>query len=281
MAQLVEHHLAKVRVAGSNPVVRSIVKAGRLGVRLLLAGASILVVGGCARSADSSDALVVAAASDLRDAFGELAGELGTTDLGEVTFVFGSSGMLREQILNGAPYDVYVSANVGFVDEVIAAGMSVSAQPTIYAIGSLAVVTSGEVELTSIAAVVTDARRIVIAQPKHAPYGVAAREALQTLGLWDTVESRIVYADNVADAVRIVQSGEVDAGIVARSLVINDPHLIVDSSLHEPLRQAAVVLRGPRESRARAFVDALRTDTVRALMVRYGFDTDVAASGEE
>ena len=282
---MVEHHLAKVRVAGSNPVVRSIVRAVRLGIRLLFGAACAVAVTGCGRSAATTDdpaddgPLVVAAASDLRDAFGELAATLRESPVGEVSFVFGSSGMLREQILNGAPYDVYVSANVDFVDEVIAAGRTVSSEPTVYAIGGLAVVASDGRELVSVEQAVGTAKRIVIAQPRHAPYGAAARRALETLGLWNEVESRIVYADNVADAVRIVESGEVDVGIVARSLVIDEPHLIVDPALHDPLRQAAVALTGDRRDRALAFVDALRTESARGLLSRYGFVTDPASIG--
>ena len=278
---MVEHHLAKVRVAGSNPVVRSIVGAVRLVARVLLGIISVAALAGCGRSTEVvKDApLVVAAASDLRDAFGELGTELRETAVGEVSFVFGSSGMLREQILNGAPFDVYVSANVDFVDEVIAAGRTVSSEPTVYAVGGLAVVASDGRELVSVEQAVRTANRIVIAQPRHAPYGAAARQALETLSLWSEVESRIVYADNVADAVRIVESGEVDVGIVARSLVIDEHHLVVDPALHDPLRQAAVALKGDRRERAVAFVDALRTESVRRLLARYGFVTDDAVFG--
>ena len=281
---MVEHHLAKVRVAGSNPVVRSIVRAVRLGIRLLFAAACVVAASGCARSAATTDdpddePLVVAAASDLRDAFGELAELLRDSPVGEMSFVFGSSGMLREQILNGAPYDVYVSANVDFVDEVIAAGRTVSSEPTVYAVGGLAVVASDDRELVSVEQAVGAANRIVIAQPRHAPYGAAARRALETLGLWSGVESRIVYADNVADAVRIVESGEVDVGIVARSLVIDESHLVIDPTLHDPLRQAAVALKGDRRDRAVAFVDALRIESVRELLGRYGFVTDPSSIG--
>jgi molybdate transport system substrate-binding protein len=256
-------------------------------MRILIALVCVVAVAACGRSdaptgdsagnAAADGPLVVAAASDLRDAFGELAGTLRETPVGEVSFVFGSSGMLREQILNGAPYDVYVSANVDFVDEVIASGRTVSSEPTLYAVGGLAVVASDDRDLVSPEQAVVTAERIVIAQPRHAPYGAAARQMLERLGVWSEVEPRIVYADNVADAVRIVESGEVDVGIVARSLVIDEPHLVVDPALHDPLRQAAVALKGNNLDRAVAFVDALRSESVRGLLARYGFVTDDAS----
>ena len=276
MAQLVEHHLAKVRVAGSNPVVRSIVKIRQRGGRLLLVSLCAWFVAACGVADSAAQPLVIAAASDLRDVFGEFAAELVDSDVGEVSFVFGSSGMLREQILNGAPYDVYVSANVDFVEDVIAAGRVLTAAPVVYAVGGLALVAADGRDLDSFARTVRSADRIVIAQPRHAPYGVAARQALERASLWSEVASRVVYADNVADAVRIVDSGEVDVGLVARSLVIDRPHVVVDPTLYDPLRQAAVALRGNRQARAEAFIDELRTDSARRLLDRYGFATDLA-----
>ena len=264
MAQLVEHHLAKVRVAGSNPVVRSI--------RFVLIAVALAVapVVGCT-SEPRYDA-VVAAASDTRDAFAEvavLAKQGSDVDIG---FVFGSSGLLREQVLAGAPYDVYVSANAAFVDEVVGAGFGDPSTRDEFAVGRLAIISADGNELPSEVREVAGYSRVVIANPAHAPYGVAAREVLQTLALSDELSGRLVLADNVADAVRIVRAGQADLGIVALSLVVNEPHLVVEESLHQPIRQTLVVTtRGSDNPAAQAFVAALQSAEGRAILRRYGF----------
>ena len=272
MAQLVEHHLAKVRVAGSNPVVRSIrvVLRAALSRRLVLASILVASVGACAGE-PRYDA-VVAAASDTRDAFAEVAALADAEFDVKVGFVFGSSGLLREQLLAGAPYDVYVSANGAFVDEVVAAGFGDLATRDAFAMGRLAVISADGVELPGAASELADYSRVVIANPAHAPYGGAAREALLALGLYDQMEDGLVLADNVADAVRIVQAGEADIGIVALSLVIDDPHLLLEESLHQPIRQTLVITaRGSDNPAARAFVAALQSAEGRAILLRYGF----------
>ena len=262
MAQLVEHHLAKVRVAGSNPVVRSI--------RVVLIALAAAMVVGCG-SEPRYDA-VVAAASDTRDAFAEVAALAKQESDVDIGFVFGSSGLLREQVLAGAPYDVYVSANRAFVDEVVGAGFGDASTRDEFAVGRLAIISADGKALPIEANQVPASSRVVIANPAHAPYGVAAREALRTLGLYDELAGRLVLADNVADAVRIVHAGEADLGIVALSLVINEPHLLVEESLHQPIQQTLVVTtRGSDNPAAKAFVAALQSAGGRAILQRYGF----------
>ena len=262
MAQLVEHHLAKVRVAGSNPVVRSI--------RVVSIALAVAVLVGCG-SEPRYDA-VVAAASDTRDAFAEVAALAKQESDVDIGFVFGSSGLLREQVLAGAPYDVYVSANRKFVDEVVSAGFGDASTLDEFAVGRLAIISADGEGLPSEARQVAGSSRVVIANPAHAPYGVAAREALQALGLYDELVDRLVLADNVADAVRVVQAGEADLGIVALSLVINEPHLLVEESLHQPIRQTLVITsRGSDNPAAKAFVATLRSAEGRAILQRYGF----------
>jgi molybdate transport system substrate-binding protein len=215
---------------------------------------------------------VVAAASDTRDAFAEVAAFAKQESDVDIGFVFGSSGLLREQVLAGAPYDVYVSANRAFVDEVVDAGFGDASTRDEFAVGRLAIISADGKALPIEANQVPDSSRVVIANPAHAPYGVAAREALQTLGLYDELVGRLVLADNVADAVRIVQAGEADLGIVALSLVINEPHLVVEESLHQPIRQTLVVTtRGSDNPAAKAFVAALQSAEGRAILQRYGF----------
>ena len=236
---MVEHHLAKVRVAGSNPVVRSIFRLSRFR-RYLLAGLTVCAVS-CSGGAESPKVITVAAASDLRQAFGELGAAFTNQTGATVEFSFGSSGQLREQIINGAPFDVYASANSAYVDDVINAGKGDATTRVVYTMGRLALVVADSAPMpTNLADLQnTEYRRIVIANPQHAPYGLAAKETLVSLGIFGAIQDRLIYGENISDALRIVQSGNADAALVALSLVIksNDDYLIVPESLHQPINQ--------------------------------------------
>jgi molybdate transport system substrate-binding protein len=243
-----------------------------------LLGATVVLCASLSLGACGGDApadVYVAAASDTREAFGEL-GRLMADDGVKVEFVFGSSGLLREQLLAGAPYDVYVSANVDYVSEVVEAGFAASDDVRQYAVGVLAIIAREGVELPAsvadIATALGDGRRVVIANPAHAPYGVAAREAMQSAGVYDTLSERLILAENVADAVRIVDAGEADVGLVALALVRERSLTIVDASLHQPIRQTAVLTaRGSDKSAARAFIDLLTSPAGVAVLRDYGF----------
>jgi molybdate transport system substrate-binding protein len=117
-------------------------------------------------------------------------------------------------------------------------------------------------------------RRIAIANPEHAPYGLAAKQALESVGVHTAVESRLVYGDNISDTFRIVRSGNAEVGIVALSLAIAEgsDYTLVPAELHEPLEQALVVTStGARGEAATAFAELLGSPAGRELMVRYGF----------
>ena len=288
MAQLVEHHLAKVRVAGSNPVVRSREVDRLRGLRSqshvsarrpvgwwMLCGVVAAALSLAACGGEPAHDAVVAAASDTRDAFGAVAKVLNEREGIDIGFVFGSSGLLREQVINGAPFDVYVSANLAFVDEVIAAGAGLGESQRAFAVGRLALIAAPGIALPSDLATIDDFSRLVIANPAHAPYGVAAREALTRLDLLGTIGRRLIFADNVADAVRIVDAGEADFGIVALSLVISREHRELPTSLHEPIRQSLVVTtRGANNPAAARFVQFLQSSDGTSILRRFGFTVD-------
>ena len=268
---MVEHHLAKVRVAGSNPVVRSRLVAMRR--RFLACFALIIGVAlGSSCANESSPDAVIAAASDTREAFGDIAEQVESSNGYEIEFVFGSSGLLREQLLNGAPYDLYVSANTAYVDEIVNAGAGVANSRAQYALGRLAVIVAEGATLPERLEDVASFDRVVIANPQHAPYGVAAREALTSAGVLPSLEARLILADNVADAVRLVESGEVSAGIVALSLVMDREHLVVAPESHEPIRQSYVVtVRGRDNALIAKFLEVLNSPFGRDVLERYGF----------
>ena len=247
-------------------------------VRVLAVAGALLLLAGCGTddTADGAAPITVAAASDLRFAFEEL-GERFTDDTGtEVTFSFGSSGQLREQILNGAPFDVFASADVDYVDAVVAAGRGRAGTQADYALGRLALWAAPGVALPESVADLTDPayRRIAVANPDHAPYGRAAVQALDTAGIGDAVQDRLVYGENISDTLRIARSGNADIGIVALSLVIADgsDHVLVPEALHDPLRQALVVTADDDGAEAAtAFADFVAGSEGRAVMARYGF----------
>lgn len=245
--------------------------------RWWLVASALLVLGACG-SDDGGDggAITVAAASDLRFAFEEL-GQRFTDETGtEVTFSFGSSGQLREQVVNGAPFDVFASADAAYVDAVIDAGRGRAETRADYALGRIVLWAPPGVPLPDDIAGLADPRyrRIAVANPDHAPYGRAALEALEATGIADEVEDRLVYGENISDTLRIAQSGNADIGIVALSLVITDgtDHVLVPEALHEPLRQALVVTAdGDAVGPASAFATFVSSPEGRAVMGRYGF----------
>ena len=232
---------------------------------------------GCAPNNSTQQVVTVAAASDLRQAFGEL-GAAFTKESGvTVEFSFGSSGQLREQIINGAPFDVYASANSAYVDDVINAGKGDARTRVVYAMGRLALVVANSAPMATnlVDLQHTAYRRIVIANPQHAPYGLAAKQTLVSLGIFGVMQDRLIYGENISDALRIVQSGNADAALVALSLVIqsNDDYLVVPNSLHQPINQTLVVT-APQKTKLLSirFVKFVTSQTGLAIMSRYGYE---------
>jgi len=227
--------------------------------------------------------ILVAAASDLRFAFTEV-GERFTESTGqEVVFTFGSSGQLREQVINGAPFDVFASANEQFVQDVIAAERGWQDTSRHYASGRIVLRARDGLAMPNALSdlVRPNFARIAIANPAHAPYGIAAKEALESAGVFASVKDKLIFGENVSDTLRLVETGNVDVAIVALSLVINDqkPYVLVDENLHTPLRQTLVVTRtGKNEEGARRFVEFLLNPEIAQLMETYGF---VVPIGEE
>lgn len=231
---------------------------------------------GAASSTSGAKSITAAAASDLRPAFEELGASFTAATGTKVTFTFGSSGQLREQIINGAPFDLFASANVSFVDEVIDNGRGIAATKADYALGRIVLWSAPGIDLPTQVEDLTDPafRRIVIANPEHAPYGLAAKEALEAAGIYNAVESRLLYGENISDTFQIAKSGNADIGIVALSLAIADasPYVLIPAELHNPLQQALVVTStGARGDAATAFAAFVSSPAGREVMVRYGF----------
>jgi molybdate transport system substrate-binding protein len=239
---------------------------------LTVAGA--LALAGCMGDGDRPE-VRVAAASDLRAAFDEMHGAMEEACACRVVLVYGSSGLMREQIAAGADFALYFSADEAFVRTLLQEGRIVERTARGYATGGLALVwRDGIPPLASVSDLARDdLRRISIATPSHAPYGRAAREAMEHHGVWDAVQPRIVYGENVRQATDYVETGNADAGIVALSLVIhgNLGYVEVPQGDHQPLAQAAGVVVGVQEDAALLVLDYVTGPAGQEHMRRFGF----------
>lgn len=222
--------------------------------------------------------LLVGAASGLAAAMPELIASF-TAETGlVVTVTFGSSGQLAQQILHGAPVDVFLSADRESVDRLEAAGMVAPAGRAIYARGALVLVTARARErsfqrLEDLAE--ADVGRVAIANPEHAPSGRAARQALQAAGVLQQVADRLVIAENVRQTLQFVGTGDVDAAIAALPLVDerSPPWILIPEELYAPLlHEAAVVTRRRMEEEAASFVRFLTGPQGREVLARFGFN---------
>ncbi|MES1184669.1 MAG: molybdate ABC transporter substrate-binding protein [Myxococcales bacterium] len=259
------------------------------GPALLLSTALLTVGGGgCKRipSARAQAPVQVAAAADLSVAFEEM-GRLFEARTGQtVSFSFGASGALSKQLAEGAPFDLFAAADPSFVDKAVQAGACDGATKALYARGHVVVWTrKGGPTLRSLADLQSpDIEHIAIANPEHAPYGRAAREALMHAGLWSALESKIVQAENVRQALQFAQTGNADAAIVALSLVAkNDPgvSLPIDATLHGALEQTLVVCRhGKNAAGAREFAELVESKDGQKLLQRYGFGGPTPDAGK-
>jgi molybdate transport system substrate-binding protein len=221
--------------------------------------------------------LIVFAASDLGPALQKIVPRFEKAAQANVTVALGSSGTLAQQIRNGAPADVFFAANESFVDGLVPDGLVLPESRLRYARGRIVVVTlhSGHGGVKSFKDLADPkVRRIAIANPAHAPYGLAAQQALEASGLWKLVQPKLVFGENVQQAVQFVRSGSVDTGIVARS-VVEGPDLtweLVDDNLYAPVNQmAAIVTRTKEPALARSFLDFVSGEQGRSVMRQLGF----------
>jgi molybdate transport system substrate-binding protein len=269
-------------------------RLNRVGFTALLALGALALAACGGSSAKPTEGVVpsitIAAASDLRPAFEDLGATFTEVTGIAVRFSFGSSGQLREQIINGAPFDLFASANSAFVDEVIEAGIGVADTRAVYGNGRIVLwAPAGATLPESIEQLADPAyERIAIANPEHAPYGQAAEQALAAAGISDVVGDRLVFGENVSDALRIAKSGNADIGIVALSLAIADggPYTLIPAELHAPLVQALVVTAADQahQQAATQFAELLASPIGRRTMAEYGFTLpddplDEAANG--
>jgi molybdate transport system substrate-binding protein len=260
-------------VCNMDNATRRRIATGRPPLAMLLA--AVLLTAACTGNA-ATDTILVAAASDLAFAMPELAAAFEAETAVRVHATLGSSGQLAQQVLQGAPVDVFLSADEVWVDRLEAAQRIVPGSRAVYAYGVLVLlagrVTGPPPSLSALAA--AGFERIAIANPEHAPYGRAAREALQHAGVFAAAEGRLVLAENVRQTVQFAETRAVDVAISALSLMDSTRHrwTVVPPGSHSPLAQtAAVVADRPQQEAARAFVEFILGPAGREILARYRF----------
>jgi molybdate transport system substrate-binding protein len=234
---------------------------------------------GCKHEAPpTAESLKVAAAADLSFAFKDL-GEAYEKKTGQkVVFSFGATGLLEKQIAEGAPFDVFAAANVSFADDAVKVGACLGDSKATYATGHLVLYSTKDAAFhPQTVADLADARvvKIAIANPDHAPYGKAAKQAMQHAGVWDKVQPKVVYGENVQQTLQFAQSGNADVALVALSLATVTPGVSVNvpTELHDPIDQAMVVCKNGKAGTdaGRKFVAFVQSAEGHALMKRFGF----------
>jgi molybdate transport system substrate-binding protein len=242
-----------------------------------LGGLVAACTGASHQESRQSPTLTVSAAADLTFALKELGGLFQNQTEVRTVFNFGSTGQLAQQIEQGAPVDVFLAANVAYVDDLERKGLTVPGTKAIYARGRIALWVSPDssLRIERIADLtVPEIKRVAIANPDHAPYGMAAREALQSAGIWEALQPRLVLGENVRQALQYAETGNVDVAIVALSLSITSKGrwTLIPEELHRPIDQALAVIRGTKfEQEARRFGAFVLGPQGRPIMRKYGF----------
>ena len=258
----------------------SVQKASRVFAVLLI----MLCAAGPA-PARTADRPVIAAASSLNGALEEISQAFTVATNSQIRISFGSSGNLTRQIMQGAPFELFLSADEGYTKALADRDLSAGAGE-VYATGHLALFIPfgselvADPSLNDLAEAISDGRlqRLAIANPDHAPYGRAAREVLTHHRLWEQVQGKMLLGENVAQAAQFTGSGDVDAGIISASIALESAlagkgtHVILPDSWHAPLDHHMVLL-GNAGPVSRAFHSWLRREEARAIFRKFGFST--------
>ena len=233
------------------------------------------MLGLCQTGAQCQDCrLTIAAASDLAPLRQKLTDEFQQAHGCKLTFTFASSGQLASQIEQGAPYDIYLSASEEYVKKLSATGLIEPTSVSVFARGRLGLWAPGKIELVGIRNLRdTGYKKIAIANPAHAPYGLAAKQVLISSGIWENVSPRLVLAENVRQALQFAETGNVEAVITAWSLLKDKRGAsLVDSALHKEIRQTlGIVTSSPNKANSRMFSKWLATENGKALLLAAGF----------
>jgi len=250
------------------------------GYRLLII---FILISGFSLSVQAADNILVAAASNLRFAMHEICQDFQKENTSIQTKVsYGSSGNFFAQISQGAPFDIFFSADATYPELLEKEGLTAKETQKVYAVGKIVLwfPKDSKVDLDKGLQSVTfpAVKKLVIANPRHAPYGRAAEESLRYYGLWEKVEGKLIYGENISQTAQFVHTGAADAGIVALSLAISPKMLdegrywIIPDESHSDIEQIYVVLKkGKRKKSVRKFLDFIHGEKGGKILSRYGF----------
>jgi len=197
-----------------------------------------------------------------------------------VKLSFGSTGKFYAQIKGGAPFDVFIAADTATPQRLEEEGLTVNGSRFVYALGNLVLWSAqpGYVDDQGEVLRNGDYEKLAIADPKLAPYGMAAKQTLAGMGLWDGVQRKLVTGENITQAYQFVATGNVKLGFVALSQVMRDGKIsagswwIVPAQMYLPIRQSAVLLAGAQDKEAaQAFLDFLKSEKAAAVIRSYGY----------
>ncbi len=232
---------------------------------------------GLSLHAQQGDKLIIAAAADLRFALDSIVTEFGHAN--RIDVVYGSSGKLYEQISNSAPFDIYFSADMNYPKLLENKGLTAS-ELYFYGIGRLVLWSKNPKTSLSMHTLTDNSiRKIAIANPKHAPYGERAVEALQHYQIYESAKNKLVFGENISQTAQFVASGAADIGVVALSLVlspnmkrINANYFLIPEESHTPLLQAAVITRHGRDKAlAFEFLEFVKKPQSQEILLHFGF----------
>ena len=241
-------------------------------------------------SAARAQKIHVAAAADLKFAMRDVAAQFEKRTGTKVDVTYGSSGNFFSQLQNGAPFDLFFSADIDYPRKLEAAGLAEPGTLYNYAIGRIAIWTPADAKVDAASLgwktlLDSSVQKIAIANPEHAPYGRAAVAALQNAGIYDQVKSKLVYGENISQAAQFVQSGNAQAGIVAMSLAVSSgmkdgKRWEIPADMHPPIEQAVIILKNAtNKDAARAFLDFVKSESGRTTLAKYGFTFSSATAG--
>ena len=229
-----------------------------------------------------AEEITIAAAADLNFVFRELVAEYEKSTGDRVRLSLGSSGNFYAQIQNGAPFDLYFSADIAYPRKLEEAGLTVPGSLYLYAIGRIVLWTGKDsrLDLSKGLEILREPaiKKIAIANPKHAPYGRAAVAAMEHAQVYDRIKDKLVLGENISQAAQFIESGAADVGIIAMSLALAPlmqaagQYWEIPADAHPPIEQGAVILKGAKnQERAKAFLSFVQGAEGQTMMKRYGF----------
>jgi molybdate transport system substrate-binding protein len=252
----------------------------RVYTRLLLT-AGLVAAAACHRTTSQPDAgrkeITVAVAANLTEAVAALGSDFEAQTGIHPVFSFASTAELTQQIEQSAPFDVFLAADAEHVESLDHKGLLTPGTRAVYAIGVLALWAplSSAAKIKTLADLTSpDVKVIAVAKPELAPYGAAAVEAMQRAGVWDRVQSKVVYANNISAAKQFGSAGNADAVFTAYSLVLKERGrvILLDETLHRPISQeAALIAKSARPAEARKFLDFILNSAGRKTLQRFGY----------